>query len=194
MVSFEEVVGELGTVLCAVLDTCFVVFRLIVVVLESEDIFIVVDNFGDESLVDTVVDNSVEAVVGVDIVLAVLDDGDARVTGVSELWTVLGVSCVVVLCFVEIIVEVVGSSLEAVNVCEVGLFFSVVLLSSGDDGTVDDVLETVVVVGFVVDGIILDLVKLELVVDDAVPVIVAKGLVVECLLVDIVGTVDVLVR
>ena len=153
MVSFWEVVGELGTVLGAVLDTCFVVFRLIVVVLESEDIDIVVDVLGDVSLVDTEVD---ESVVGVDIVLVVLDDGDARVAEVSELWTVLGVVWVVVLCFVEIIVEVVGSSLEAVNVCEVGLFFSVVLLSSGDDGTAVDVVETVAVVGFVVDGIILD--------------------------------------
>ena len=135
-----------------------------------------------------------EEVVGVDIVLVVLDDGDA--TEESELWTVLGVVWVVVLCFVKIIVEVVGSSLEAVNVCEVGLFFSVVVLISGDDGTIlvniVDVLETFGVVGFVVDGIILDLVKLELVVDDVLPAIVAKELVVEGLLVDVVGTVDAL--
>ena len=143
MVSFEEVVGELGTVLGAVLDTCFVVFRVIVVVLRLEDdeFDIVVDVLGDESLVDTVVDESVEAVVGVDIVLVVLDDGDARVPEAGELWTVPGVVWVVVLCFVEMIVEVVGSSLELVKECEVGLFFSVVVLNPGDDGTVDHVLE-----------------------------------------------------
>ena len=143
MVSFEEVVGELGTVLCAVLDTCFVVFPVIVVVfrLENDGFDIAVDVCGDESLVDTEVDDSLEAVVGVDIILVVLDAGDARVIVVSELWTVLCVVWVVVLCFVEIIVEEVGSSLALVKECEVGLFFSVVVLNPGDDGTVDDVLE-----------------------------------------------------